>query len=164
MDTLKELASTALVGLAPVLLTVLVAAVVWALNALREKLTHDGKASRLAFVIERSLVLAGAIVRDLEATMRPLLKEASADGKLTTEEIRRIKSAALIQLQASLKDKGLKELQEVLRIEAGQLGVVLGGFVERALDNMKAEQARGLPPVLQVTPRPQAAPAKSPGA
>lgn len=129
------------VALLPFVLAGLVVALVWVLAAWRQKLQVQAGESRLAQVGARILLVAEGIVRDLEVTLKPKLKEATADGVLTRAELELLKSEALKQLKDSLGEHGLSELREVLQVATGSLGVMLSGIIETALDRMKAGKA-----------------------
>lgn len=141
------------ITLLPFVLAGLVGVLVWALGAWRKKLQVQAGESRLAQVGARLLLVAEGIVRDLEVTLKPKLKEASADGVLSREELASIKAEALKQLRDSLGEHGMAELRAVLQVTAGGLGPFLSGIIEKALDLMKVTKAaakRGAAPAVTV--------------
>lgn len=139
------------ITLLPFVLVGLVAALVWALTAWRKKLEVQAGDSRLAQVGARLLLLAETIVRDLEVTLKPSLKEKTADGVLTPAEMKQLKDEALKQLKDSLGEHGMAELRAILQVSAGSLGVILSGIIEKALDLMKVTKAAAKPVTPVVT-------------
>ncbi|MFP2964506.1 hypothetical protein ACLEPN_44115, partial [Myxococcus sp. 1LA] len=121
-----------------------------ALAALTRKLSVQAEESKLALVGHRATVLAEGIVRDIEVTMKLELEAAAADGILTAEELHRLKATAMDRLMTSLGERGLAELQEVLKLSAGSVGAFLSGLIEAALDKMKASRGS---PVVNLGPR-----------
>ncbi|MBJ6762813.1 hypothetical protein JGU66_18775 [Myxococcaceae bacterium JPH2] len=139
----------AVVQALPVVCTALAGLIAAALYALTRMLSAQGTESKLAQVLSRASTLAEAVVREVQVTLRAELEKAAADGVLTTDELAKIKAAAVAQLKASLGEHGLKELQDVLRLTAGNIGVYLGGLIEAAVDRMKASGAK---PVVSLGP------------
>jgi len=139
--TLQSLLMSAAVAVTPVVATALAGLIAAALVALTKKLQAQAGESKLAQVATRASMLAEGIVRDLEVTLRPKLEAASADGILTAAELQHIKATALEQLKTSLGQRGVAELQEVLKLTAGSVGTFLSGLIEAALDRMKASRA-----------------------
>ncbi|WP_163998701.1 hypothetical protein [Pyxidicoccus caerfyrddinensis] len=142
--TLKSIILSAAVTATPVLATALAGLVAAALVALTKKLHAQAGESKLAQVATRASMLAEGVVRDIEVTLKPKLEAASADGTLSDAELQSIKAAALEQLKASLGQRGLAELQQVLQLTAGSVGTFLSGLIEAALDRMKASRAPAL--------------------
>ncbi|QQR48532.1 hypothetical protein JKA73_11015 [Myxococcus xanthus] len=115
------------------------------LQAQAEDSKLKGEESKLAAVGHRAAALAEGIVRDIEVTLKPELEAAAADGVLTQAELQQLKATALDRLKTSLGERGLAELQAVLKLFAGSVGAHLSGLIEAALDRMKA--SRGGPVV-----------------
>lgn len=129
------------VTLLPYLFAGLMGVTIWALAAWRSKQDAQAGQSKVAAVLSRVLTLAEAVVQDLEATLKPEMKAAAADGRLTREELAKLKSLALDRLKESLGQHGLEELRQVLALAAPSLGTILSGLVETALDRVKAGKA-----------------------
>ena len=100
--TLQSLLMSAVVTATPVLATALAGLVAAALVALTRKLQAQAGESKLAELLSRVSVLAEAVVRDVEVTLRPELVAAAADGVLTQVEWQRLKTAAVQRLLAGL--------------------------------------------------------------
>ncbi|QSQ24872.1 hypothetical protein JY651_08000 [Pyxidicoccus parkwayensis] len=139
--TLQSLLMSAAVAVVPVVATALAGLIAAALVALTKKLQAQAGESKLAQVATRASMLAEGIVRDLEVTLKPTLEAAASDGVLTAVELQHIKATALEQLKASLGQRGLAELQQVLQLSAGSVGTFLSGLIEAALDRMKSARA-----------------------
>lgn len=139
------------ITLLPYVLAGLVGVLAWALASWRKKLLSQSGESRLAQVGARLLLVAEGIVRDLEVTLKPELKAATADGVLTPTELARLKNEALKRLKESLGEHGMAELRDVLQVSAGSLGVFLSGIIEKALDMMKVTQTAAKGGVHNVT-------------
>ncbi|WP_163869610.1 hypothetical protein [Myxococcus eversor] len=136
--SLSSVVSSILVSVVPVLATALAALIVSGLTGLTRKFQAQAGESKLALVAARVSMLAEGIVRDIEVTMKPKLEAAAADGELTPAEFQQLKDEALQRLLKSLGDRGLAELQQVLQLSAGSVGLFLSGLIEAALDKMKA--------------------------
>lgn len=143
--TFQSILIAAAVHVVPIVATALAALLVAGLTGLTQKLQAQAEESKLAAVGHRAAALAEGIVRDIEVTMKPELEAAAADGVLTQAELQHLKATALERLKTSLGERGLAELQAVLKLSAGSLGTYLSGLIEAALDRMKA--SRGGPVV-----------------
>ena len=98
-------------------------------------------------------------VREVEQVFVSMLKTASEDGVLTAEERRQAKDAALRAARSYLGTRGLAELGKVLGLPEDEVDRVIGGRVEAAVYNMRAQPTRMLGSVLRsalktVTPTP----------
>jgi hypothetical protein len=125
----------------PLALTAVAAALAWALAALAKKLQAQATESKLAAVGARLALLADAVVRDVEATLKPELRAAVADGVLTQEELKKLKQAAFNRLKIILTERGMTEAAAVLAVAAPGLSFVLGGYIERAVAGLRQEKA-----------------------
>ncbi|QSQ19306.1 hypothetical protein JY651_28670 [Pyxidicoccus parkwayensis] len=139
--SLKSIILSAIVTATPVVATALAGLVAAALLALTRKLQAQAGESKLAQVGARASMVAEAIVRDVEVTLKPKLEAAASDGVLTPDELKKLKDEALAELKRSLGERGLAELQDVLKLTAGSVGTFLSGLIEAALDRMKASRA-----------------------
>jgi hypothetical protein len=137
-----------LISALPYILGVLSAAAVWALGALAVKLGREAGGSKVKLVLQKAVLLTETVVADINVTVKPLVVKASADGRITSAEAKEIKDAAMKRLLEVLGDKGLKELQAVLGLTAGTIGVFLGGLIEKAVDALKAGKALSKPAVV----------------
>jgi hypothetical protein len=95
--------------------------------------------------VDRALEFARLVVADLEATMRPAVAAAGADGKLTPEEAAKLRAVAMDRLKALMGQHGVTELAGTLNILAPQVSEVLGGYLERAVLELKATKALAAP-------------------
>lgn len=107
--------------------------------------------SKIAAIGAKALHLAEVSVKDLEATLKPKLKEACADGVLTAAEFQLLREAGIGRLKVLLGEAGIKELGDVLGI-VGEMALhaYLGGVVEKQVADIKSEVAPAVP--LPVTP------------
>lgn len=149
----QSVITSILISAMPYIIAAVGAAAVWALAALGRKLAVDAGASKGKFVLFRVAVLTEAIVSDLNVTMKPLLVKALADGKITQEEAKTLREAAFARVKATLGEKGMKELQAVLGATGGDIGAIIGGFIEKAVDSMKATKALANPVAVVAAPQ-----------
>lgn len=116
-------------------LPVLGALVVWALKKLGDYLTAKSAESKGALVALKLTGAAQSVVAELNATLRPQLEAALADGVLTEAEKKALKEAAL----TSLKTKLPAELMGAASgIFGSFLDTHLSGLVEQAVLQQKA--------------------------
>lgn len=134
MDEVKsQLLSLFVQYLAPLLYTGVLGMVGWMLHHLRAYFQAKAAESKLFQVGARLTDLADSVVADLEATMKPELQAAVADGVLTKAEITRLREVALGRLKQLAGEKGLGEILSVLKIAAPGLDVYLNGIIEKAV-------------------------------
>ncbi len=91
----------------PLLFTGLVGLLAWIGHQAGAWLKAKAEGSRLAAVGVRVETVIAAVVADLEATLKPELAEATADGVLTDEEIAKLRIHALERVKKTLGEKGL---------------------------------------------------------
>jgi hypothetical protein len=127
--------------LLPILFSALATLSAWALAQLAKKLGAQAAHSKAAAIAARLTHLAETIVADLEATLKPELAKATADGKLDKAEILRLRDVALQRLKALAGERGLLELQGILGIAAPQVDGYLQGILERAVDQLPSKPA-----------------------
>lgn len=102
----------------------------------------DAKAgeSKIAMVGAKVLHLGEVAVKDLEATLKPMLAEACKDGVLTRAEFQTLREAGIGRLKMLLGDAGIKELGDVLGIFGDMaLHAYLGGVVEKQVAAIQSE-------------------------
>lgn len=124
----------------PVLFPALMGLVAWALVELTQKLNAQAKESKVAAVGAKVTHFAAITVQDIEATLKPELESAAADGVVTPEELKKLRAAAIARVKALLADKGLKELQAVFGVASAEVDKYLGGVVEKAHADAKVVQ------------------------
>lgn len=149
----QSVITSILIGAMPYIIAAVGAAAVWALAALGRKLSVDAGASKGKFVLFRLAVVTEAVVADLNVTMKPLLVKALEDGKISPEEAKTLRDAAIERVKATLGDKGMKELQAVLGATGGSLGEIIGGIIEKAVDSLKAGKALAKPVAVVAAPQ-----------
>ena len=153
MDTKSALWGLFLQYLAPVIMTGIASLLGWASLKLGQWLhakAGDAAATtatkKASLVAERFAYFANTVVQELEATVRPYLKEAAADGTISQDEAAKIKTLALEKLKALAGDKGIKEAQAVLGILAPGIDVWLGGLIEGAHSKLSEPEPTPVPP------------------
>lgn len=115
---------------------------VFALKKLTEYLAAKSHESKAAAVGAKLTGAAASVVAEINATLRPELEAALADGKLTDEEKAKLKTAALQMLKTKLP---AELMQAAGGIFGGFLDTYLGGLIERELLQQKAVAAQAVP-------------------
>lgn len=118
----------------PILFTGLASALTWAFWKIGQKFGVDAGTAKKNQVVSHFLNLGKAVVADLEATLKPELLAATADGVLTPAEITSLRVAALDRLKFLAGEKKLEEAQFVLGMTSGALEVFLQGLLEHIVD------------------------------
>jgi hypothetical protein len=80
-------------------------------------------------------------VREVEQTIKAELVKKRADGKITPDDARDIKDAAIAAAKSYLGAKGIAELIKVLGIDASLVDKLVGGKIEQVLSELKDEKA-----------------------
>lgn len=111
---------------------------------LSRKVVTDGNASKVLLVVGRVWHLAGIVVQELNAQMKPALQAAAGDGKLTGVEIAALRTEALTRLKALAGEHGLRELQDTLKLAAPTLDAYLMGLIETKVVDAKVLPAGAL--------------------
>ncbi len=124
----------------PPLVPVLGGLVTWALAKLVTFLDAKAKESKAALVAAKLTGAAQSVVADLNATLRPQLEAALADGVLTDVEKKQLKEAALTTLKTKLPPTLMASASSIF---GGFLDTYLSGAVERAVLDQKATAAVG---------------------
>jgi hypothetical protein len=137
--------------LAPVILTAAASALTWLFAQLALKAQAQWQQSKWGAAVSQLALLAKLAVAEVEATLRPLLKEATADGKLTKEEAEKLKAAALAKLIEMAKTHGFEEARKLLETLAPPVVALLSGFIESAVTAQKAPTAVVAVPVANPT-------------
>lgn len=132
------------------------ALLVWALKKLVDYLNEKGKESAAARIAAKLTGAAASAVAEINATLRPKLEAALADGVLTDKEKAELKEAALALLKTKLPGE---LLQAAGGIFGGFLDTYLGGLIERQVLEQKvtAAQAAQGQAIAESAARPQPA-------
>lgn len=104
-------------------------------------LLAKAKDSKLVGVLQRTFEVAVSVVAYVEAHVRPDIKTALADGKLTADEVRAVQAQALAAFKAALGTKGIEDLARILNLGDGGVEGILKGFLERAFQWFKGSKA-----------------------
>lgn len=118
----------------PALITVLGPLVIWALSQLAAFLKAKSAESKVLGVLSVVTEAANSVVAELNATLKPQLQAALADGVLTQAEKDQLKKAALDVLKTKLPSATLASAQGLF---GPMLDTWLGGLVERAVVDQK---------------------------
>ena len=137
-----------------ILTPVLIAALTWAAAKLAQLVRAKVKNEYLRGVLVRLDDVVFTAVKDLQQTVVNEIKLASADGKITDAEKRRIKDQAIANAKSHLGTKGIGELAKVLGLDSGAIDGLLSSKVEAAVHDLRrasaattvAEVARPLAP------------------
>lgn len=113
----------------PPLLAVVGPLLVVLLTKLVQWLAAKEKESKLAMVGGFFAELAKSAVAEVEATLRPQVQKALADGHVSPEEAAQLKAAAMEILKTKAPPALLQQAQATF---GGALDAWLGGLVERA--------------------------------
>lgn len=133
-------------------LTLASVAVTAAAGMLTAYLAKKRTAANWAIVASWVWDLTLSVVAHMEATVRPAMGRALADGRLTASEAADIKRQALEALRQALGTEGIARLQAILG--PGAITVYLSGMVERALGLQKALAAGAPAPASTLPPPP----------
>ena len=128
--------------LAPVL-TALGGLLAWALKALVDYLKEKGKESKTLNIVAVLTESVRSMVAHLNATLRPQLEAALADGVLTDAEKTKLKETAIETVKKSLPAATLNTAKSIF---GDFLDPFLAGLVERAVLDQKAAAAVANPP------------------
>lgn len=136
----------------PVLFTGLAMLLGWALTSLATWLQSRSENSKIAGASSKLVLLTDTIVADLEATMKPVLKAATADGMLTKTEIDTLRATALQRLKEMAGEKGMEAVKDILGVAAPKLEEFLTGLIEMAVARVPRESTVPGVPVVPVAP------------
>ena len=115
----------------------------WALTALANYLREKAKESKALGVVAVLTEAVRSMVAQLNATLRPQLEAALADGVLTDAEKTKLKETAIETVKKSLPAATLNTAKSIF---GDFLDPFLGGLVERAVLDQKAAAAVANPP------------------
>lgn len=138
----------------PALVTVLGPLLIWALSALATFLKSKASESKVFGVLSVVTEAANSVVAELNATLKPQLQAALADGVLTQAEKDQLKAAALQVLKTKLPAATLASAQGMF---GPLLDTWLGGLVERAVIDQKPAPVKTLEEAAAVLRGPQPA-------
>jgi len=124
-------------ALLPLLATGLFAGAGWLMAKLIAYLSAKGEHTKLAAAGLKVAMLADAVVADLNATVKPELQAALADGKLTDEEKKYLKDLALARLKDMLGKHGLSTIQSVIGVWLPSIDTYLSGVIEQSVSAAK---------------------------
>ena len=110
-----------------------------------ELLKKKVKNETLKSVLLRLDSVVLTVVKGLQQTVVEDLKKASADGKLSSEERRRLKQQALEEVHRALGSRGVKELRDLLDLWEHDVDKLIGTKVEATVFDLKKEVARPEP-------------------
>lgn len=119
----------------PALLTLLGAALSWAIARGASYLRARAESSRWALASAQLVDVVGAVVAEAEVSLRPQFAKAMADGSLSAEEGKALKAEVMRLLKARLAPSTLAFLERQL---GDAFGLALGGTIERAVAADKA--------------------------
>lgn len=136
IESTSTLMSLFVQHVAPVLFIGLAGLVGWVFTQLGRKFGADASDSKLSKVLTRLAHLGDVVVAELDATLRPELEKATADGVLTKAEIAQLRDVALAKLKAIAGERGLEEARALIGIALPQFDQYLHGVLERAVDRL----------------------------
>ncbi len=125
---------------------------------------EDAKGARsvLTTVALKTEHFAEVVQANIDATMRPALAQALADGKLEPAEIAELRALGLAQLKILFGTAGLAELKSALGLaDDGAVEHYLQGMLEKKIDQVNAAAA-GLPSLPSAPSVPAAIPDPAP--
>lgn len=119
--------------LLPPLATLVASGGAWALGQLALWLRSKNEVTKTHLALTQLAFLAEIVVADIEATLRPMVKDLTEDGHITPEEGAKLKAAAMERLVTLAKERGFSEAQKLLEAMAPSIAPFLSGIVERAV-------------------------------
>lgn len=120
-----------------ILSPVLLAALTWAAAKLAQFIRAKVGNEYLKGVLVRLDDAVFTAVKAIQQSVVEEIKLASADGKITDEEKRRIKDKALATVKSHLGTKGLAELAKILGLDGVALDGLLSSKVEAAVHDLR---------------------------
>ncbi len=120
-----------------ILSPVLLAALTWVAAKLAQLVRAKVKNEYLRGVLVRLDDVVFTAVKDLQQTVVAEIKLASADGKITDAEKRRVKEQAIANVKSHLGTKGIGELAKVLGLDGGAIDGLLSSKVEAAVHDLR---------------------------
>jgi hypothetical protein len=144
-DSLWAHVAKSMEALSPLLL----AALSWLSLRIAALINAKVKNERLGGILTRLNDAVFMAVREVEQVFVSMLKTASADGVLTSDERRDAKDAAVRAARAYLGAHGVSELCKVLGLVDDEVDRLLGARVEAAVFNLRSHPTRMLGSVLR---------------
>lgn len=142
-------------SVAGLLVSLLLAAGVWAVKKLADYLHAKASSSRLFGALAALDDLVLSAVTSVENTLKPQLTSFQADGKLTPEEAKQLKDAAIAAVKATLGTEGWATLQKLLSIlVGGSIDDLLAQKVEVAVTKVAQNAALSAAPAVVATASP----------
>lgn len=124
-----------------ILSPVLLAALTWAAAKVAQLIRAKVQNEYLRGVLVRVDDAVFTAVKAVQQTVVEQIKEASADGKITDDEKKRIKEQAIATVKAHLGTKGLSEVGTILGLDGGALDGFLSSKVEAAVHDLRRSAA-----------------------
>jgi hypothetical protein len=118
--------------LSPILLAALTAASAKLAQLIRAKVQNEYLKGLLIRLDDAVLTT----VKDLEQSMVEQIKAASADGKITDDEKKQIRDAALTAVKSNLGTKGRAEVAKILGLQGGGMDGLLSSKIEAAVHDL----------------------------
>lgn len=137
---ITEIALRALQVLSPVLLAGLTWLVARAAALIRIRIESEYLRGALVR-LEDAIVTA---TKDLQQTIVAEIKAASADGKISAEERRRIKAAAVANVKSYLGPRGVAEISRILGLPGTALDGLIAAKVEAAVHDLRHDMTNGV--------------------
>ncbi len=134
---MRDLVINVLIALSPVL----IAGLGWVGKKVADLIQAHVKNAYLRGTLIRLDYAAVNAVKEVEQTTAKAAREAAADGKISEQDVDRIKAAALSSAKAYLGKKGLGEVLGVLGLGEAEAHQVIGGRIESAVHDLKVERA-----------------------
>lgn len=122
--------------LLPVIFAGLATVLAWLLSKLGQKLSAQAKDTTFGAAAGKITHFMQIVVQDLEATLKPGILEAVADGKVTSDELKTLRTKAIERVKLLLGTQGLEEMRDALGLPHGQIDPYLGALVETTLSNV----------------------------
>jgi len=127
--------------LAPILATVITAALTWAAARLVVYIKAKTQATWLQGLLIRATDAVAVAVKAVVQTYSEAIKAAKADGKLTPEEAAQAKALGLAKAKELIGPAGIAQLVKILGLDSGALDAWLGTRIEAAVHDTKAPVA-----------------------
>lgn len=140
---MQEVIVSSLNGLIVVLQPLVLAGMAALSLALVKWIMAKAKNSAVQMVLLKIENMVFTVVRELEQTMVAKFKDASSDGKITPEEIKALKDAALDKLGSYLS---FKEIVRILGLSGtDKAQQLIESKIESAVQQLKVEKTSNLP-------------------
>jgi hypothetical protein len=124
-----------------ILSPILLAALTWASAKLAQLIRAKVRSEYLSQVLIRLDEAIFTSVKAVQQSVVDEIKAASADGKITDDEKKRIKEKAIATVKAHLGTKGVADVVKILGLEGGALDGLLSSKVEAAVHDLRRAAA-----------------------